>query len=364
MIITIDGPAGTGKSSVTKKVAERLNMIVLDTGALYRAIAYGALTVGIDVNDEAKISALLLTNPLEVVFWEGSFHYFIEDFDTTMYLRTQEVANAASIVSTYDAVRSYLLLVQKKLADKKNVVCEGRDMGTTVFPEAEIKIYLTASSKERAKRRFLELMEQGITRLTLEDLSNDIEERDRRDSTRKNSPLKVPEDAFMIDTTHLTLEQVVDEVIFLVKEESGLHEPHLGYWEHFTHQADVGIRGVGSTPAQAFEQAALALTAIITEPGLITPKTLVSVTAAADTDELLLVDLLNAIIFEMATKNLLFSRFHVTLLPGFLRASLWGEPVNREKHQPAVEIKGATYHILSLKQRDDGLWCAECVVDV
>jgi CMP/dCMP kinase len=360
MIITIDGPAGTGKSTVTKKVAERLNMIVLDTGALYRAIAYGMLQKGIDLHDEAAISRFLQKNPLDVVFWEGSFHYFIEDFDTTMYLRTQEVANAASIVSTYSSVRSYLLAIQRKLAENKNVVCEGRDMGTTVFPEAKLKIYLTASVQERAKRRFLELVQAGLTKLSIEEIEKEIEERDRRDSTREISPLRVPEDAFMIDTTNLTLEQVVDEVIFLAKEE----KEKSGFWEHFTHQADVGIRGVGATPAEAFEQAAMALTAIITNPSHIRPKTLVTVKSSADTDELLLVDWLNAIIFEMATKNMLFSRFHVTLLPGFLQASLWGEAIDRKKHQPAVEIKGATYHLLSVKQRQDGLWTAECVVDV
>lgn len=360
MIITIDGPAGTGKSSVTKKVAERLNMIVLDTGALYRAIAYGALQKGISPHDEEKISLYLEKNPLEVVFWEGSHHYFIGNMDTTMFLRTQDVANAASIISAYSFVRSYLLPIQRKLAENNNIVCEGRDMGTTVFPEAELKIFLTASPQERARRRFLEFIQQGITTHSLEELEKEIEERDQRDRTRKNSPLKEPADAFILDTTSLTLDQVVDEVLFLAKSPTKKE----GYWEHFTHQADVGIRGVGSTPAEAFEEAALALTAIITDPSLINPKILVSVQATAESDELLLVDWLNSVIFEMATKKMLFSRFHVTLLPGYLRATLWGEPIDREKHSPAVEVKGATYYALSLQQKENGLWSAECVVDV
>ena len=219
MIITIDGPAGTGKSSVAKKVAEQLSMLMLDTGALYRAIAYGILQKSIDLYDEAKISLFLQNNPLEVLFLNGSFHYFIDTTDVTMFLRTQEVANASSIVSSYTAVRSYLLTIQRTLAKNQNVVCEGRDMGTTVFPEAEIKIYLTASAKERSRRRLLELTAQGISTLSAESLEKEIEERDQRDSTRKNSPLRIPPNAFIIDTTHLTLPQVVDQILLLVTKE-------------------------------------------------------------------------------------------------------------------------------------------------
>ena len=364
MIITIDGPAGTGKSSVTKKVGERLHMTVLDTGALYRALAHGMLREGIDIYQEKEASAFLKRNQLEVILWEGSFRYFLGDVDVTMYLRTQDVANAASVISSYGEVRSYLLPIQRKLAEHKDVVCEGRDMGTTVFPHADIKIYLTASPQERARRRFLEIIQSGITTYSQEQLEQEIRDRDERDSKRKISPLKVPEDAFFIDTSVLTLDQVVEEVVYLVKRKTTSAGCSSGHWEHFPHQSDIGIRGIGGTPSEAFEQAALALTAVITNPDTVKPRILETLTLQGDNEEALLVDWLNALLFEMSTKNMFFSWFHITLLPGFLRASFWGEPVNREKHQPAVEVKGATYHCLRVTQQKEGQWIAECVVDV
>ena len=136
------------------------------------------------------------------------------------------------------------------------------------------------------------------------------------------------------------------------------------YWEHFPHQADMGVRGVGPTRAAAFEQAALALTAVVTDLTRVAPSEAVAIACAAPDDELLLADWLNALILEMAARRMLFSRFAVKLADGRLQATAWGEPVDAEKHQPAVEIKGATYTELKVFQADSGVWVAQCVVDV
>jgi len=137
-----------------------------------------------------------------------------------------------------------------------------------------------------------------------------------------------------------------------------------GSWEHFSHQADMGIRGIGSTKEAAFEAAALALTAVITDPGSVVPTRAVSVVCEAPDDELLLIDWLNALVYEMATQKLLFSRFHVHIMDHSLSATAWGEPVEVARHQPAVEVKGATYTELAVKRDEQSRWIAQCVVDV
>jgi len=135
-------------------------------------------------------------------------------------------------------------------------------------------------------------------------------------------------------------------------------------WEHFPHEADIGIRGVGATREQAFEQAALALTAVVTDPAGVSSKSAIEIEREAPDDELLLADWINALVYEMATRNFLFGRFAVHLDGGRLEATAWGEAVDRERHRPAVEVKGATYTALSVARRDDGAWVAQCVVDV
>ncbi|WP_346837092.1 archease [Microbulbifer sp. SAOS-129_SWC] len=136
------------------------------------------------------------------------------------------------------------------------------------------------------------------------------------------------------------------------------------HWEHFSHAADMGVRGCGATQAAAFEQAALALTAIVVDPAVVAQRERVDITCDGDDAELLLVDWLNALVFEMATRNLLFSRFQIDIDAGHLRAAAWGEPVDRQRHHPVVEVKGATYTALRVTRRDDGSWMAQCVVDV
>jgi tRNA nucleotidyltransferase (CCA-adding enzyme) len=135
-------------------------------------------------------------------------------------------------------------------------------------------------------------------------------------------------------------------------------------WEHFTHGADIGIRGKGRSKSEAFEQGALALTAVITEPSNVRPCQEISITREAPDDELLFADWLNALVYEMAVRKMLFSRFEVTLEPGALRATMWGEPIDVSRHEPAVEVKGATYTALAVREEPDGQWLAQCVVDV
>jgi cytidylate kinase len=354
MIITIDGPSGTGKSTVAREVAHRLSFAFLDTGALYRAIAYGLLTNGIALDDEQAIRSFLIENPLDIILEGPSVRYAIAGADATSHLRTPEVSQASSIISAVPIVRTYLLPVQRAFALNQNIVCEGRDMGTTVFPEAEIKIFLTASQSVRAHRRFLDLKETVTT--TIDKVEQEIAERDLRDSTRAISPLVQPPDATLIDTSEMTIEQVVAQIVNMATT-----YPH---WEHFAHQADIGIRGIGATPAQAFAQAAVALTAAITNPASVTPRNLISFSISAYDLDTLFFDFLSRIIYEMDTGHILFSRFDVAIDGTTLQASMYGEPIDPSKHVPAVEVKAATYYELLVHRRQNGSWCAQCVVDV
>ena len=354
MIITIDGPAGTGKSTVAREVAKALSFALLDTGALYRTIAYVLLANKIDLHDQAAISAFLQDNPLDILTQGQQTRYVIAGIDATDHIRTPEIGLASSVVSAHPAVRAYLLPIQRSFGFHQHVVCEGRDIGTTVFPKADVKIFLTARPEVRAQRRYLELKDKRP--VTLEEVQKEIEERDRRDSTRAASPLVQPKDAEVIDTSDLTIVQVVERVRSLAQ-----CYPH---WEHFPHQSDVGIRGIGETPAEAFAQAALALTAIITDPASVSPVTPVLIMFPLQDMERLFFDFLNRVIYEMATRHMLFSKFDLSSSGGSLRAVLYGEPVDQQKHHPAVEVKAATYFGLQVRQRPDRTWCAECVIDV
>ena len=354
MIITIDGPAGTGKSTVAREVAKALSFVLLDTGALYRAVAYALLVNDVDIHDQTAISAYLQDNPLDVLTQGQSMRYVIGGIDATDHLRSSEVGTASSIISAHPAVRAFLLPIQRSFGFHQHVVCEGRDIGTTVFPRADLKIFLTARPDVRAGRRFLELKDKRA--VTLEEVRKEIEERDFRDSTREASPLCQPEDATVIDTSDLTIAQVVERITTLAQA-----YPH---WEHFPHQSDVGIRGIGATPAEAFAQAALALTAIVADPASVSPTTPVLVTIPIREMEELFFEFLNRIIYEMDVRKMLFSKFDISASGGTLQVVLHGEPVNIEKHHPAVEVKAATYFDLRVYQRPDRAWCAECVVDV
>ncbi|NLI91740.1 MAG: (d)CMP kinase [Peptococcaceae bacterium] len=213
--IAIDGPAGAGKSTVARKVAQSLGYCYLDTGAMYRVIAYKALEAGIPLDDERAVTGLVKNT--EIYFKHGdSESVFCDGKDVTNHIRSKEVSRAVSIVASYQGVREQLVHLQRQEAAKGNVVMDGRDIGTHVLPEAEVKIYLTASEEERAKRRYLENIKSGKAS-SLEEVLRDIQKRDRLDSEREHDPLKPAADAFILDTTGLPAEEVVRKIVNIVR---------------------------------------------------------------------------------------------------------------------------------------------------
>jgi cytidylate kinase len=216
MNIAIDGPAGAGKSTVAQQVAAQLEYVYIDTGSMYRALAWAALQQNIPVEDEKAVSALLRNGQIELRRINNRQHVFWNGADITAKIRSQEVSNAASVVASHADVRVQMLELQRRLAQQGNVVMDGRDIGTHVLPNAEVKIFLTASIKERAQRRHAELLEKGIE-TSLEALEAEIAERDKRDSEREVAPLRQADDAILIDTTGLSIDQVVQRILQICK---------------------------------------------------------------------------------------------------------------------------------------------------
>ncbi len=216
--IAIDGPAGAGKSTIAKSVAKKLGWIYVDTGAMYRAIGLAALRKGIVIKEEiAEIEQLLPEIKLELVYSEGSQRILLNGEDVSEAIRTPEVSVAASDVSAIPAVRKTMLVQQRNIAESQNVVMDGRDIGTVVLPDAEMKLFLTASARARAERRCKELLEKG-QQVEFAQVLQEIEYRDKQDSERTVAPLKQAEDAILVDTTELTLEQSIDTVLSLISE--------------------------------------------------------------------------------------------------------------------------------------------------
>ncbi len=210
--IAIDGPAGAGKSSIAKLAAKELSFIYVDTGALYRAIGWYALSCGKDPADAGQVVPLLKEISVELRFVEGEQHVFLNGRDVSTEIRLPEVSMAASRVSAIPEVRDFLFSLQRELAEKNNVLMDGRDIGTVVLPNAQIKIFLTASAENRADRRMKQLAEAG-NHVDYNTLLAEIKERDYNDSHRAIAPLKQAEDAKLIDTTGLTLEESVKLVL-------------------------------------------------------------------------------------------------------------------------------------------------------
>lgn len=210
--IAIDGPVGAGKSSVADEVARRLQILHLDTGAMYRAFAWQALREGIGVEDEAALCQLTERLMPEVRYIDGAQHTFIDGEDVTALIRTPEISMATSTISKIAGVRKAMVARQQELASRQSMLLDGRDIGTKVLPNATIKIYLTASPEERAKRRFDELQAKGDAS-TYEEVLSDVIRRDEQDSTREVDPLRPAEDAQILNTTGLTFEQVVEDVL-------------------------------------------------------------------------------------------------------------------------------------------------------
>ncbi len=209
--IAIDGPAGAGKSTIAKMVAKDLKFIYVDTGAMYRAMAYYFLQKGISPEDEGKISEECQKAEISIAYKDGEQQVILNGENVNGCIRQEEVGNMASATSIYPKVREKLVELQKELAKKSNVIMDGRDIGTCVLPDAQVKIYLTASVDTRAKRRFDELAAKGVP-CNIEEIKKDIEDRDYRDMHRAMSPLKQAEDAVLVDSSELSVEEVVREI--------------------------------------------------------------------------------------------------------------------------------------------------------
>ncbi|WP_458457218.1 (d)CMP kinase [Pseudobutyrivibrio sp.] len=212
--VAIDGPAGAGKSTIAKAVAAKKGYVYVDTGAMYRAMALYFLRANISKDDEAKISASVDDIKVSIKYQDGAQHVILNDEDVTGLIRTEEVGNMASATSVYGAVRTKLVALQQELAKTTDVIMDGRDIGTVVLPNADVKVFLTASVECRAKRRFDELKAKGENP-DFDRISKDIEERDYRDSHREISPLKQADDAILVDSSDMTIDEVVDAIINL-----------------------------------------------------------------------------------------------------------------------------------------------------
>ncbi|MDY2594290.1 MAG: (d)CMP kinase [Oliverpabstia sp.] len=210
--IAIDGPAGAGKSTIAKKVAKELSFIYVDTGAMYRAMGLYFLRKGIVPENAAAIEAACDEIQVSIRYENGEQQVLLNGENVSAEIRKEEVGNMASKTSVNGKVREKLVALQRELAKKENVVMDGRDIGTQVLPDATAKIYLTASSAERARRRYLELQQKGTPGI-LEEIEADIIERDHRDMTREISPLRQAEDAVLVDASHMTIDEVAAAVI-------------------------------------------------------------------------------------------------------------------------------------------------------
>lgn len=217
MNIAIDGPAGAGKSSIAKLVAKKLSFVYVDTGAMFRTMAYYMLQNGVDTKNEDAVSSACEKIEIHIAYEDGVQHVFLGDKDVSAEIRKEEVGKNASVIAPYGRVREKLLNLQRKMASETEVIMDGRDIGTVVLPDAEVKIFLTASSRVRAKRRFLELQEKG-EKCDIDAIEKDIIARDERDMNREIAPLKQAEDAILVDTSDMTIDEVVEEIIRIAEE--------------------------------------------------------------------------------------------------------------------------------------------------
>jgi cytidylate kinase len=220
MNIAIDGPAGAGKSTIAKKLAKELGFIYVDTGAMYRAMAYYFLQNGIASDDEAAIAKACPAVDVTIAYENGEQQVLLNGENVNGVIRTEQVGNMASATSVYPVVRKKLVELQQELAAKADVIMDGRDIGTCVLPNAQVKIYLTASSKTRATRRYEELTAKGES-CDLEEIEKDIIERDYRDMHRETSPLKQAEDAVLVDSSDLTINEVVAAIREIYQKKKG-----------------------------------------------------------------------------------------------------------------------------------------------
>lgn len=215
--IAIDGPAGAGKSTIARKVAKELSYIYVDTGAMYRAISLYFFREGINPEDEALINASCDKITVTLSSENGEQQVFLNGENVNAFIRTEEISAMTSMISRYSKVREKLTQLQREMAKTTDLIMDGRDIGTTVLPDAQVKIYLTASAETRAKRRYLELREKGVE-CNQEKICEDIRQRDFQDMNRKISPLKQAEDAVLIDSSDMSIDEVVNYILKLVNE--------------------------------------------------------------------------------------------------------------------------------------------------
>lgn len=215
--VAVDGPAGAGKSSISKIVAKKLGYLYIDTGAMYRSVTWAVLHNHINVNNQKAVEALLPELDLTMEASDDSCKVFIAGQDVTDFIRTPQVNNAVSIVASYKGVRQYLVERQRLMAEAGGVILDGRDIGSVVLPNAELKIYLTASVEARAMRRFLEV-KGTVNEQTLEDIKDSVMQRDDMDKNRKESPLIQVEDAILVDSSEMTFDETVEHILHLVQE--------------------------------------------------------------------------------------------------------------------------------------------------
>lgn len=214
--VAIDGPAGAGKSTIAKLVAKEKGYIYVDTGAMYRGLAIHFLDKGIQKGEIEKVIEACKDAEVTIAYEDGVQHVYLNGKDITARLRNEEVGNMASVTSAIPEVRKKLLELQQNLAKTQDVIMDGRDIGTCVLPDADVKIYLTASVETRAKRRYQELLEKGEP-CNLEEIAHDIEERDNRDMNREIAPLKQADDAVLVDSSDMTIEEVVQTIVDLCR---------------------------------------------------------------------------------------------------------------------------------------------------
>ncbi|NLW10621.1 MAG: (d)CMP kinase [Clostridiaceae bacterium] len=211
--IALDGPAGAGKSTIARKVAEHYGILYLDTGAMYRAMGWKAISIGIAPQNDHAVESMLCNTRLDVRFQNGEQRVFVDDKDVSDLIRTPEMSKAASDISALTCVRKHLVELQRQLAASRPLVIDGRDIGTYVLPDAPWKFFLTATAEERAQRRLLQLRSKGDDKTTLEEVVVDINYRDKQDSSREVAPLRQADDAILLDTTHLSIDQVITAII-------------------------------------------------------------------------------------------------------------------------------------------------------
>lgn len=216
--IAIDGPAGAGKSTIAKMVSKTFGIIYLDTGAMYRTVALKAINEGMDTSSVSCLSDLVESINIRIDYSMEEQRIFLDGNDVTSLIRTPEVSIGASNVAVVPGVRLRMVELQRAIAKENSVVMDGRDIGTYVLPDADFKFFLTASVDERARRRFEEQKQKGMTCMSLEDVKKDIEYRDKNDSGREFAPLKKADDAVEIDTTYLNIEQVAEKIIGYIKD--------------------------------------------------------------------------------------------------------------------------------------------------